>query len=333
MKLESVLELKSSLVGQLAQTLTTAPKEVAAYGMAARNVKRVDKIQRSVALGVHPAEHGDFKLAVRIQRRGLEDGTQVELIRQAAKGEVEVRYIGRVTKLDKTFFRARHRPVLIGTSVGHFAITCGTVGGFVKLKKDGSVRLLSNNHVLADENRARLGDAVIQPGAYDSGSRARDKIGRLVKFVRLTSPRSNKVDCALAALDSDIKYEASKLTGIDGLKGTFKGPLAGGEHVEKLGRTTGHTKGRITAFDLDNVVVGYDTGNFAFDNQIEIEGLGSGPFCQGGDSGSMIFTSADHLAVALLFAGSDQGGTNGKGLTFANPLATVLTQLRAELLI
>jgi hypothetical protein len=85
MKLQSVRELKSSLVGQFAETLAMAPKGVAAYGMAARNVKRVDRVQRSVALGVHPAEPGDFRLAVRIQRRGLEDSTQVESIRQAAK--------------------------------------------------------------------------------------------------------------------------------------------------------------------------------------------------------------------------------------------------------
>lgn len=32
-------------------------------------------------------------------------------------------------------------------------------------------------------------------------------------------------------------------------------------------------------------------------------------------------------ACALLFAGSDQGGTNGKGVTFANDLSIVLEKL------
>ena len=32
----------------------------------------------------------------------------------------------------------------------------------------------------------------------------------------------------------------------------------------------------MTAFDMDNVIVNYDTGNLRFDNQIEIEGAGSG---------------------------------------------------------
>jgi hypothetical protein len=35
--------------------------------------------------------------------------------------------------------------------------------------------------------------------------------------------------------------------------------------------------------------------------------------------------------VALLFAGSDQGGANGQGLTYANPIQTVLDSLSLEL--
>lgn len=60
----------------------------------------------------------------------------------------------------------------------------------------------------------------------------------------------------------------------------------------------------MTAFELDNVVVDYDLGNLRFDNQVEIEGTGSGPFSDGGDSGSLI-VSADKRGVALLFAGGD----------------------------
>ena len=40
----------------------------------------------------------DFGLAVRIQKRGLENSSQVETIRKRAKNEVDVRYIGQVTK-------------------------------------------------------------------------------------------------------------------------------------------------------------------------------------------------------------------------------------------
>jgi hypothetical protein len=105
-----------------------------------------------------------------------------------------------------------------------------------------------------------------------------------------------------------------------------------GTAVAKLGRTTGLTRGQVTAFELDNVVVGYDLGNLRFDNQVEIEGAArDAPFSRGGDSGSLI-VDADRRAVALLFAGSDVGGSNGQGLTFANPVRAVLDALEVNLL-
>ena len=96
-----------------------------------------------------------------------------------------------------------------------------------------------------------------------------------------------------------------------------------GETVYKVGRTTGATKGRVTAFDLDNVVVNYDLGNLRFDGQIEIEGTGTKPFSDGGDSGSLIVNSRFE-AVALLFAGSDTGGAQWRRPDLANPIHRVL---------
>ena len=51
----------------------------------------------------------------------------------------------------------------------------------------------------------------------------------------------------------------------------------------------------------------------------------------GGDSGSLI-VDREMRAVALLFAGGETGGTNGLGLTFANPIGAVLSALKAALL-
>lgn len=65
--------------------------------------------------------------------------------------------------------------------------------------------------------------------------------------------------------------------------------------VAKLGRTTGLTRGRVTAFEMDNVVVEYDAGNLRFDGQVEIEGVGQKPFSDAGDSGSL-----DALRVELI---------------------------------
>ena len=89
-----------------------------------------------------------------------------------------------------------------------------------------------------------------------------------------------------------------------------------------MGRTTGHTRGRISAVEVDAVAVQYGDQVHRFDDLIEIAGL-SGPFSAGGDCGSVIWRSRDRAPVALLFAGSSAGGPRGGGVTFANPLATV----------
>jgi hypothetical protein len=74
--------------------------------------------------------------------------------------------------------------------------------------------------------------------------------------------------------------------------------------VQKYGRTTGHTVGRITGINA-TLDVDY-RGNVArFTGQIMISGDG---FSTGGDSGSLIVTKgllqADRRPVGLLFAGS-----------------------------
>ncbi|NEC93614.1 hypothetical protein G3I71_49620, partial [Streptomyces sp. SID12501] len=107
----------------------------------------------------------------------------------------------------------------------------------------------------------------------------------------------------------------------------------GGETVGKIGRTTAVTAGRVTAIELDDVVVGYgeELGDLRFDDQIEVEGTGRSPFSRGGDSGSLVYRE-DGVALGLLFAGSETGGENGRGLTYVNPIDAVLGALDATLL-
>lgn len=81
--------------------------------------------------------------------------------------------------------RLRLRPVMPGTSTGHYEITAGTIGAIVEVA--GDIMLLSNNHVFANENNATLGDAILQPGDYDGGSLGRgDKVGELYNYIPIT---------------------------------------------------------------------------------------------------------------------------------------------------
>jgi hypothetical protein len=330
MNLDSVRELKNICLEKHVKPSAVSPETIAAFGLRATSLKKVDPMQRSIALGIG-RKNKQFHLAVRIQKRGMENSAEVEAIRRQAKGEVEVRYVGQVTKL-AAWNQKKVRPLVIGISVGHFAITAGTLGCFVKLLKgkDKNPRILSNNHVLADENRGTKGAAILQPGHFDGGRKPASSVGTLEKFIRLKTSTSNFVDCAIAKISKTIGHEHANIRGVGTLSGTRNGPVDIGDEVHKLGRTTDATRGRVTAIELDNVVVQYDIGNLRFDNQIEIEGADAGPFSLGGDSGSLI-VDGEIRAAALLFAGGDQGGTNGKGLTYGNPIAQVFAELGVEL--
>ena len=330
MRLESARTLKKALQERFVADFQDTARSVLPTG--ARSLSLTTKrAPRTFALGVAPKQGGDYRLAVRIQHREMEGSREVELITKQAKGEVEVRYVGSIKKRAAPWFQQRQRPLLIGSSVGHFAITAGTIGGFVRVQ-GGIVSILSNNHVLANENRAKKGDAILQPGDFDGGANPADAVAKLHSFARMKVAGTNLIDAAVATIVDGVKADASKLRGWGKLKGVGSAFLDEGTQVAKIGRTTGLTRGHVSAFELDNVVVEYDIGVLRFDNQIEIESDSNSPFSDGGDSGSLIVGS-DFRAVGLLFAGSDQGGENGQGLTYANPLHVVFDTLNLELVL
>ena len=281
-----------------------------------------------VAVGLTPAGAAGARVAVRLQRPG--DRGLLPDLGRAAERELEVAVIGQVRALRSPTpdeLQVRVRPLRPGLSVAHQGVTAGTLGGFVRTP--GGLAILSNNHVLAASDAAVLGDVVLQPGPADRGVPA-DRVATLTAFERFRTGLPNLVDAAVALLDGGVAVEPGDVPG---------GPLAGevaastevdpDDTVEKVGRTTGHTLGVVTAVEVDAVAVQFDEVVHRFDDQLEIAGL-TGGFSAGGDSGSVIWRSRDRAPVALLFAGSTTGGPQGSGVTFANPLGTVLRLLGAE---
>jgi hypothetical protein len=197
--------------------------------------------------------------------------------------------------------RNRVRPVEGGFSVGHYRITAGTMATAVYDVRafPGIPRryyVLSNNHVLANSNDARVGDPILQPGPIDGGTLATDRIARLSRFVpiRFNGPL-NLVDAAIAeapfhVIDREI-YWIGYVQGVRMLTGI-------GDIVQKTGRTTNYTTGRVTNINA-TVNVNYGGGNVArMARQIVTTNM-SAP----GDSGSLL-CDTDRNAVGLLFAGS-----------------------------
>ncbi len=222
------------------------------------------------------------------------------------------------------------RPVHIGVSTGHPNITAGTIGCRVK-DSNGTLYLLSNNHVYADENRASIGNNVLVPGPYDGGQDPRDRIGTLIDFVQIKfGPRGrNTVDAAIALLDmvdldGDGQEDPTVLN--DTPSGGYGTPNSAtteayvGQVVQKYGRTTGLTGGVVDGVNA-TVRVWYDSGFAYFVKQILIT---PGAFSAGGDSGSLIVTDDLNCnPIGLLFAGSST-------MTVANPIDEVLSSFGVD---
>lgn len=332
MRLDSVRELKRSLPAHLNKTFAVRAAAGETSSLAVASAASLSRRSPSYFLGISARGKKDYRLAVRLQDRALERSDLVDSIAARAKGEVDVRYVGRIRARAKPWYRSKQRPLLIGSSTGFLAsgfIMAGTLGCFVQSGSSTALYILSNNHVLADENRYPKGGSIVQPGALDGGSPAADRVAKLTRFVRLDPGQTNFVDCAIAKLNTAIQADVHKLKGIGTLVGQ-RNDLQVGDVVHKVGRTTGVRHGRMTAFELDGVAVEYDIGVISFDNQIEIEGAGNRSFSDAGDSGSLIVDN-QMRAAALLFAGGDHGGSNGKGLTYANPIGAVLQALKVKL--
>jgi len=224
----------------------------------------------------------------------------------------------------------RFRPAPGGVSVGHVAITAGTLGCWAT--KNGRKVILSNNHVLANSNDAEIGDPILQPGPFDGGSFPQDHIANLTQFVPISfegepseCPFANAVisvfNLGCEIINSNTRYRAAKVQAADNLvdaaiatplnaadvqdeilnigsiQGTAQGEL--GMAIKKSGRTTGFTTGEILQVDV-TADVQYGGGRIArFTDQ-----LLAGAMSQGGDSGSAVLNDNNGL-IGLLFAGSD----------------------------
>ena len=231
----------------------------------------------------------------------------------------------------------RVRPAKGGYSVSHPDVSAGTMatcvydilpGGTVTPPQPGvgipnRYYLLSNNHVIANNNLAKIGDPILQPGTADGGRDPEDRIANLTRFIpiRLEPPvpldeQNNLVDAAIAEGPFDLLNREVYWSGhVRGWR--LKENVTVGTVVQKTGRTTRYTTGRITVIDA-LVDVNYGGGTVArFVDQIITTNMSAG-----GDSGSLV-TTLDNVAVGLLFAGSEVA-------MIANQIENVRALLRIE---
>lgn len=227
-------------------------------------------------------------------------------------------------------------------SVGN-CVDAGTLGALVR-DQNGAMFGLSNNHVSASCSHAEAGLPVVAPGLADvaAGGLHPFTIGLHEKALPMIigSPTvvdiSNNSDAAIFKIINEAQLSSFQGTAYDTPAATA--PLAAGIEVEKVGRTTGHTKGYVESQYFGPLDVNYHaprygfSGRIFFKNAFAITGVGSS-FSDNGDSGSLITAVIDgeRRAVGIVFGGSPSGKAPGGILTVALPIEPILQALNVTL--
>lgn len=183
------------------------------------------------------------------------------------------------------------RPASYGYSIGHPSITAGTFGCMASA---GPNRLiLSNNHVIAASNGAKLGDKTLQPGPLDGGT-SDDVIAYLYKFIPIQN--GCKVDAAVSVIKSDNFVSGAGPSGWSdpnlGIAMTFSGRTSGKSSTGTI--VSIHSSQTVSYGPLGDITL-YD--QFMTDDGRVTLNLGLYP----GDSGSILTIGT--TAVGLGFAG------------------------------
>lgn len=213
--------------------------------------------------------------------------------------------------------RDRHRPIPGGVSIAPLGASfVGTLGCFVrrKLTHGEQIFALSNNHVLANVDQLPAGTHIVQPGPEVPPfvTKPSDAFAALhtvlpIRFPSATTPAVNRFDAAMANVLDATLVELNKMFG--GLKYNPSKivPPFPGMRVVKCGRTTGVTRGTITAIGLNGVQVNYGTKTqpriAVFNDAIQAVSNNGQAFSLPGDSGSVILEEETGHPTALLFAG------------------------------
>lgn len=222
--------------------------------------------------------------------------------------------------------------------------SAGTLGALV-VDANGAIYGLTNNHVTGLCSHSQPGLPILAPGVLDVAPNGVPPftIGFHHSVLEMNHGTQGNVDVSRnsdAAIFSICQPEivSSSQGGLYDTPTAVVDP-AYGMIVEKVGRTTGHTRGKIVGKELMPIDIHYSAPNFGFQGKIYFENVwtihGDGvPFGQPGDSGSLIVhvdANGERHAVGLLFAGgTDSLGPEGSR-TFFLPMRQILDKLQVSL--
>jgi len=203
----------------------------------------------------------------------------------------------------------KYKPVPGGVSCSHKNGPPGTLGGMVFWR--GKRVWISNNHVVALCNRAKIGDLIYQPAKIYGGR----PVGRLADFVPIDPHGVNTVDAAVVEpLKPDLISD--KIVDIGRAVGVSSATV--GMKVIKQGMNC-LTEGEVVDVGAMIKVYGYPWGYSIFGDQIITTRM-----AEPGDSGSLLLTK-DKKVVGLVFAGAAK-------YTAVNRIENVMSELGISIL-
>lgn len=201
-----------------------------------------------------------------------------------------------------------------GASIGpKNRMWAGTCGCLVEKVVDDNKRILcilTNNHVIADNNLL-IGTEIVHPSHVDADESGPKVVGKLLEYVPIVFDRPNYVDAAIGevtnpdfVIGNDEIFEISGYVAID-------------EQVYKTGRTSGRSEGTVLAKDA-TIQIDFNGNLATFAGQIVTTAM-----LRPGDSGSVGVTTTNKL-FGLGFAGSDEA-------SLFNPIDVVFETLNLTL--
>jgi len=212
---------------------------------------------------------------------------------------------------------ARMQP---GLSIGNVPRRSdGTLGLFVK-DHDDALCLLSNWHVLCGGDNAQQSDPISQPGPLFLGPNAPHVIAQLRRWI----PPARRYDVAIAVLMPDVRSDPTLLGDTTSVSG-LADPTVGAT-VVKAGAATGVTHAMVDAIN-GSYLVPYEEFGDTTRWMLGIRLVPHPDFQDRdvslpGDSGAAWLDAATGGAVALNFAGEDDGAPTNE-YALAHPMSSV----------
>lgn len=228
-------------------------------------------------------------------------------------------------------------------SVGNYR-DAGTMGCLVR-NATGDLFGLSNNHVTGACNYANVNLPIVAPGIADvvAGGQLPFTIGLHAQALSMVAGSPDNIDhlanfdaAIFKILDGDIvsSYQRDAYD-----TPAVVAQLSPNLQVEKVGRTTGRTHGKVISQIYGPLSILYNTplyeftGHVFFEPAFAISGTGGALFSDHGDSGSLITTVENGVrrGVGIVVGGMADKSAPGGKTTIALPLAPLLAKLQLTL--